>query len=50
MRKYLNHTSVSIVKSIMRFAACGYLYMGSLEGAALMFFSAELLGIGEELV
>jgi len=50
MRRFINHTSVSLVKSLMRISACGYLYMGSLEGAALMLFAAEILGIGEELV
>jgi hypothetical protein len=43
------HFYVSIAKSILRFAACGYLYFGMYEGAALFLFSAEVLGIAEEL-
>lgn len=43
------HFYISMVKSVLRIAACGYLYVGSLPGAALLFFSAELLGIAEEL-
>ena len=43
------HFYISIVKSLFRFAACGYLYVGSYEDAALLLFSAELLGVAEEL-
>ena len=43
------HFYISIVKSVLRFAACGYLDFGAYEGAALFLFSAEVLGIAEEL-
>lgn len=45
-----NHFYASIVKSIARLGACGYLYFGDIQSAAAMFFAAELIGIAEEVV
>lgn len=45
-----NHFYASLVKSIARLGACGYLFIGDLQSAAAMFFVAELIGIAEEIV
>lgn len=44
------HFYVSIVKSLIRIAACFALYTGNYAIAAIGLATAELLGIGEELV
>jgi hypothetical protein len=43
------HFYISLVKSGLRMAACVYLYLGAYEGAALFLFSAEVLGVAEEI-
>ena len=42
------HFYYSMVKSGLRFLACGCLYFGSYSDAALLFFAAEVLGVAEE--
>lgn len=44
------HFWVSIVKSLIRIAACFALFLGDYAVAAVGLAVAELLGIGEELV
>lgn len=44
------HFWASMIKSITRLGACAALYTGDYATAAIMFFTAELLGIAEELV
>jgi hypothetical protein len=44
------HFWVSIVKSLIRIAACFALFLGNYAIAAIGLAVAELLGIGEELV
>jgi hypothetical protein len=44
------HFWASMIKSITRLGACAALYTGDYVTAAVMFFTAELLGIAEELV
>ena len=44
------HFWVSIVKSLIRIAACFALFLGNYAVAAIGLAVAELLGIGEELV
>lgn len=44
------HFWVSIVKSMIRIAACFALFLGDYAIAAVGLAVAELLGIGEELV
>ena len=44
------HFWVSIVKSLIRIAACFALFLGNYTVAAVGLAVAELLGIGEELV
>ena len=44
------HFWVSIVKSLIRIAACFALFLGNYPVAAVGLAVAELLGIGEELV
>ena len=44
------HFWASMIKSITRLGACAALYTGDYATAAVMFFTAELLGIAEELV
>jgi len=45
-----NHFYASLVKSIVRIGACGALFTGNLAVAAIMFGTAEIIGIAEELV
>lgn len=42
------HFARSIVKSLIRIAACFILYKGNIEASAIMLAGAELLGIAEE--
>lgn len=44
------HFWASMIKSITRLGACAALYIGDYATAAIMFFTAELLGIVEEIV
>jgi len=44
------HFMVSMIKSFTRILACVCLAMGSLQVAGLVFLTAEILGIVEELV
>lgn len=44
------HFWASMVKSITRIGACAALFTGDFKTAAIMFFTAEMLGIAEELV
>jgi hypothetical protein len=44
------HFYASMIKSIVRFGACAALYTGDYATAAIMLFTAEVIGIGEELV
>ena len=48
--KSSNHLQISLLKSFLRLLACVPLAGGHLEGAAALFFSAELLGILEEII
>lgn len=45
-----NHFWASIVKSITRLGACAALFSGDLTTAAIMFATAEIIGIAEEMV
>jgi hypothetical protein len=44
------HFYASMIKSIVRLGACVALYSGDYATAALMLFTAEVIGIAEELV
>jgi len=44
------HFYASMVKSIVRLGACAALYTGDYATAAIMLFTAEMIGIAEELV
>lgn len=44
------HFYASMIKSIARFGACGYLFIGEFQNAAIMFAVAEGIGIAEEIV
>lgn len=44
------HLQISLVKSVLRIAACYFLAYYDLQYAAALLASAELLGIAEELV
>lgn len=44
------HFYMSLIKSIMRFGAGGFLITGNLVLAGVLFILAEVLGIAEELV
>ena len=44
------HFWASMIKSITRLGACAALFTGDYATAAIMFFTAELLGIAEEMV
>jgi hypothetical protein len=44
------HLRISILKSLLRIAAGGYLVIGGIITAGLLLIVAELLGIAEELV
>lgn len=44
------HFWTSMVKSLARLGACGYLYYGDYVSAAFMFAAAEILGVAEEIV
>lgn len=46
----LNHRNVSLVKSVLRIAACYFLAYYSVQEAAILLAVAELLGVAEELV
>jgi hypothetical protein len=46
----MNHLNVSLVKSVLRIAACGFLAYYEFQTAAVILAVAELLGIAEELV
>ena len=47
---YFTHTSVSMVKSIVRIGAGAALIAGDLLAAGILVIVAELLGVAEELV
>ena len=47
---YFTHTSVSMIKSIIRIGAGAAVFAGDLPAAGLLLIVAELLGIAEELV
>lgn len=44
------HFWASMIKSINRIAACAVLYQGNLQLAAILLFTAEMIGIAEEIV
>jgi len=44
------HFYASMIKSIVRLGACAALYTGDYATAAIMLFTAEMIGIAEELV
>ena len=44
------HFYASRIKSIVRLGACAALYTGDYATAAIMLFTAEMIGIAEELV
>ena len=44
------HFWASMIKSITRLGACAALFTGDYATAAIMFFTAELLGIAKEMV
>lgn len=44
------HKAISLVKSVLRLVACGFLAYYDLQTAAILLAVAELLGIAEELV
>ena len=44
------HFYVSLVKSVLRIGAGGFLVAGNLTSAGILFILAEVLGIAEELV
>ena len=44
------HFYMSVVKSILRFGAGGFLITGMLTFAGILFIMAEVLGILEEIV
>ena len=44
-----SHFWISIIKSIIRFGACYFLFNGDIESSALLFAFAEALGIAEEI-
>jgi hypothetical protein len=44
------HFLASLAKSLVRISACGSLFYGDLQTAAILLVVAELLGIAEELV
>ena len=46
----LGHFYVSLVKSVLRIGAGGFLVTGNLTIAGILFILAEVLGIVEELV
>ena len=48
--KIFTHTSVSLVKSIVRIGAGAALFTGDLVGAGGLLIVAEILGVAEELV
>jgi hypothetical protein len=48
--KIFTHTSVSLVKSIVRIGAGAALITGDLVGAGGLLIIAEILGVAEELV
>jgi hypothetical protein len=48
--KIFTHTSVSMVKSVLRITAGGALISGFIVHAGVLFIVAECLGIVEELV
>jgi hypothetical protein len=45
-----NHLKISLIKSVLRIAACYFLAYYDLQLAAGLLAAAELLGIAEELV
>ena len=49
-KNIMNHLNVSLVKSVLRIAACYFLAYYDLQFAAGLLAVAELLGIAEELV
>lgn len=46
----MNHRNVSLVKSVLRIAACYFLAYYDLQIAAGLLGAAEVLGVVEELV
>ena len=44
------HFYASLIKSVNRIAACAALYQGNIQLAAILLFTAELIGIVEEMV
>ena len=44
-----SHFWISIIKSIIRFGACYFLFNGDFKSSALLFIFAEALGIAEEI-
>lgn len=46
----MNHLNVSLVKSVLRIAACYFLAYYDLQIAAGLLAAAEVLGVVEELV
>jgi hypothetical protein len=44
------HFYASMIKSIVRLGACAALYTGDYATAAIMLFTAEMIGIAKELV
>jgi len=46
----MNHLKVSLIKSLVRIAACYFLAYCDFQMAAGLLAGAELLGIAEELV